>query len=62
MAERPSANIDLPKEPIDKVVAPIERFMHIEAASGIVLLAATAVALILANSRWSDFFTRGWGS
>jgi Na+:H+ antiporter, NhaA family len=36
-----------------RFVRPFVRFTRIEAASGIVLLAATIVALIWANSRWS---------
>jgi Na+:H+ antiporter, NhaA family len=36
-----------------RFVRPIARFTQIEAASGIVLLIAAAVALIWANSRWS---------
>src|SRR5688572_11110248 len=35
------------------VLGPIERVLHIEAASGVALLVATAVALIWANSRWA---------
>jgi NhaA family Na+:H+ antiporter len=39
-----------------RFVAPIEAFLHVEAASGIVLLAAAAVAMTIANSRWSLAF------
>ncbi|MEZ4467230.1 MAG: Na+/H+ antiporter NhaA [bacterium] len=39
---------------------PLERFLRIEAASGILLLAAAAVALIWANSPWADTYTRLW--
>ena len=39
----------LPEGPIGKLVKPIVRFMHIEAAGGIVLLICTAAALVLAN-------------
>lgn len=34
--------------------------MHVEAASGVVLLAATVVALVLANSAWSSGFLGFW--
>jgi NhaA family Na+:H+ antiporter len=37
-------------------VQPLVRFTRIEAASGLVLLAATVVALIWANSRWSGSY------
>jgi NhaA family Na+:H+ antiporter len=50
----------LPKEPIDTVVNPLKRFLHIEAASGVVLLVMTVAALILANSPLSDAFLGIW--
>jgi NhaA family Na+:H+ antiporter len=39
---------------------PLDRFLQIEAASGILLLAAAAVALLLANSPWSDDYLSFW--
>ncbi len=39
-----------------RFVAPIESFLHIEAASGVVLLVSAAIAMILANSSLSDEF------
>ncbi|MCA9524749.1 MAG: Na+/H+ antiporter NhaA [Myxococcales bacterium] len=39
---------------------PLEHFLRIEAASGILLLVAAAVALIWANSPWADTYTRLW--
>lgn len=39
---------------------PLERFLHIEAASGILLLAAAAAALTLANSPWADGYFAFW--
>lgn len=41
---------------------PLERFLRIEAASGIVLLAAAAVALAWANSPWSAWHARLWST
>jgi NhaA family Na+:H+ antiporter len=41
-------------------VGPLERFLHIEAASGIVLLAAAAVALVWANSPWAESYFALW--
>jgi NhaA family Na+:H+ antiporter len=55
-------DLDLPLEPIHKLTAPLERFMHVEAASGLVLLAATVVALILANSPLSGSFLGFWNT
>jgi len=39
---------------------PLERFLRIEAASGILLLVVTAVALIWANSPWAASYTNLW--
>lgn len=39
---------------------PLERFLHIEAASGLLLLLAAAVALAWANSPWSDGYAQLW--
>ncbi|MBZ4399889.1 Na+/H+ antiporter NhaA [Myxococcus faecalis] len=39
---------------------PLERFLHIQAASGILLLVAAAVALAWANSPWAESYTRLW--
>ncbi|MFO0726005.1 MAG: Na+/H+ antiporter NhaA [Myxococcota bacterium] len=39
---------------------PLEQFLHIEAASGILLLLAAALALGLANSPWGPSFAAFW--
>lgn len=39
---------------------PVQRFLHIEAASGILLLATTVVALAWANSPWSAAYRDLW--
>jgi len=39
---------------------PIERFLHIEAASGVVLMVAAAVALGWANSPWAAGYAHFW--
>jgi NhaA family Na+:H+ antiporter len=43
-------------------VRPLERFLRIEAASGIVLLAAAAVALAWANSPWAASYHALWAT
>jgi NhaA family Na+:H+ antiporter len=43
-----------------RALAPVERFLAIEAASGILLLAAAAVALIWANSPWRQSYVGLW--
>src|SRR4051794_29022514 len=40
-----------------RALAPVERFLAIEAASGILLLAAAAIALIWANSPWRGSYS-----
>ena len=56
-----SESIDLlPREPIDAIVAPIRRFLHIEATSGVLLVAATLAALIVANSPAGEAFQAFW--
>jgi NhaA family Na+:H+ antiporter len=42
------------------ITEPLGRFLHVEAASGIILLGCTAVALILANSTWSESYLAIW--
>jgi NhaA family Na+:H+ antiporter len=39
---------------------PLERFLRIEAASGIVLIVAAGVALMCANSPWADSYVHLW--
>jgi NhaA family Na+:H+ antiporter len=69
--ERPgSSEASLPEKPVDRFVGPFTRFLHVEAAGGVVLVIATAAALILANSPlaepylaiWKTDFTVGIGS
>lgn len=45
---------------VRSLVAPIERFLAIEAASGILLLGAAALALILANSPLATAYASFW--
>jgi NhaA family Na+:H+ antiporter len=60
MGEQQNLRTPLRREPIHRVTAPLERFMHVEAASGIVLLAAALAALLLANSPWAVAFLGFW--
>ena len=60
MQELDTPFLGLPARPIGRLTGPISRFMHVEAASGIVLLGATIVALILANAPWSAAFLSVW--
>jgi NhaA family Na+:H+ antiporter len=49
-----------PVAPVDRWLAPVQRFLHVEASSGIVLLTCTAVALGLANSPVAAWFASLW--
>ncbi|WP_375606439.1 MULTISPECIES: Na+/H+ antiporter NhaA [unclassified Bartonella] len=44
----------------NQALSAIERFLHIEALSGIVLLLAAASALIFANSKYADLYESFW--
>lgn len=60
-AHHPSKDLeDLPRAPVDRLVGPIARFMHVEAASGIVLVLATVAAVVLANSSMAEGFLGFW--
>jgi len=45
---------------VGRLVAPLVRFLHIESSGGLVLLAFTAVALVLANSPLAERFHSFW--
>lgn len=48
------------KEPIEVLLNPINEFLHKEASGGILLIICTVVALVWANSPWSDFYHHLW--
>ena len=50
----------LPVAPVDRLLYPVKRFLHIEATSGILLMACTIVALVVANSPWHTAFEHFW--
>jgi NhaA family Na+:H+ antiporter len=50
----------LPPEPIQSLIHPVRRFLHIEATSGVLLVAATLAALITANSSAGERFLAFW--
>ncbi len=62
MNDRSDSTFDarLPVKPIDRVLQPVVRFLHVESASGVVLLLATVAALVLANSSASEDFLSFW--
>ena len=53
-------DLRLPAAPVDVIVEPIARFLHVQSASGAALLLATVAALFLANSPWAPGFLAFW--
>jgi Na+:H+ antiporter, NhaA family len=45
---------------VERVLAPFRRFTHTQSSSGLVLLAATAIALGWANSPWAESYHHLW--
>ncbi len=60
MTNQKASAPSLPREPIHRLTGPIAHFLHVEAASGIVLLIATAAALVLANSPLAHAYHELW--
>jgi NhaA family Na+:H+ antiporter len=58
----PAAARYLPVAPIRRFVRPLARFLRIESASGLVLLACTCFALVMANTRAADAFHKFWST
>ncbi len=50
----------LPPRPIRRLTAPLQRFLAVESASGLVLVGGTAVALVVANSPLADAAHHLW--
>jgi NhaA family Na+:H+ antiporter len=48
----------LPAAPVDRVLGPLTRFLHVQSASGIVLVVCTVAALVIANSPWREAYFR----
>jgi Na+:H+ antiporter, NhaA family len=46
--------------PIQRILSPFVRFARLEAAGGLVLLVATLVALVWANSPWAEVYDHFW--
>ncbi len=50
----------IPKEPIDLVANPLAKFLHVQTASGAVLVVAAITALVLANSPYAGSYLAIW--
>ena len=46
--------------PVQRLIAPLVRFLEIESASGVLLIVCTAIALAIANSPWSHAWEQFW--
>jgi len=55
-----TASIKTTKRPIDHILSPFQEFFQQEASSGILLIIATIVALIWANSPWAESYNSLW--
>lgn len=50
----------LPEGTIDRLTRPLARFVHVQAASGVVLFLASVAAIIIANSPWGAAVHHFW--
>jgi NhaA family Na+:H+ antiporter len=48
------------KTPIEKIIAPVSRFIHLEYTSGIVLLSSVVIAILWANSAFHESYHELW--
>lgn len=48
------------KSALEKIIAPVSRFIHLEYTSGIVLLISVIIAVIWANSAWHAVYHHIW--
>src|SRR5690625_4730218 len=56
----PQSSLPRAQRLTERVLATLEKYLRIEATSGIVLLVAAAVALIWANSPWAEDYLATW--
>lgn len=51
-----------PRRPVEVVTRPFLQFLHVESASGVLLVVCTIVALLLANSPWAERYNAFWST
>ncbi len=51
-----------PTTPVDRLLGPLQRFLGLEAASGVLLLGAAAIAFVWANSPWASTYQEFWST
>lgn len=59
-ASLPPEASPLARRAVRRLLAPVQAFLQIEAASGIALMIVTAIALLWANSRWAGSYHALW--
>ena len=59
MARRTSTS-PFPPTPIERILSPLSRFIRLESAGGLVLIACTLMALAWANSPWGEAYHHLW--
>jgi NhaA family Na+:H+ antiporter len=55
-----TTSIPVKSRPIDRILSPFQEFFQLEASSGIVLIIATLIALVWANSPWAESYAALW--
>lgn len=55
-----NASVDQTAKPIERILGPLQRFLKVQATSGILLLTVTAVALVWSNSPWAESYDDLW--
>jgi NhaA family Na+:H+ antiporter len=55
-----TGSIKTENRPIDRILSPFQEFFQQEASSGILLIIATILALVWANSPWADAYQSLW--
>jgi len=55
-----TASIQTENRPIDRILSPFQEFFQQEASSGILLIIATIIALVWANSPWAESYATLW--
>jgi len=51
---------ELRKSPIEKIIAPVNKFIHLEYTGGVVLFASVIIAIVWANSAFHDSYHHLW--
>jgi NhaA family Na+:H+ antiporter len=55
-----SMSVAREQPPVERIVRPFQDFAHKQSSGGILLIIATAIALILANSPWGESYVALW--